>query len=292
MKNSIQIQNDKVIAQINLSGAELSRLYSKQFDREILWDGNPDYWGRHAPVLFPFVGKLKDGKYKYNGKEYFSGQHGFARDQEFTVVEHTNTQVVLELNATDKTKELYPFNFRLITTFTLSGSSIKTNYTVENKDDGKMYFSLGAHPAFNCPMSGNDLEDYKLTFDQKETSQTLLLSDSGLLSNNKDNFLVAQDEIQLNDEIFEKDALMFTDLKSKSLTINSDKDDAVVRVSWHNFPYLGIWKPIGAPFLCIEPWYGIADFQDTTGLISEKFGIVKLDQNKKFEASYNIEISQ
>ncbi|MFT6716426.1 MAG: galactose mutarotase-like enzyme [Saprospiraceae bacterium] len=291
MKKTVLLQNNQIIAQINYQGAELSRLYSKQFSREILWDGNPAHWGRHAPVLFPFVGKLKDGKYEHQGNSYSLGQHGFARDQEFTLIEQSDSHCTFELVASEKTKMLFPFDFSLKTTFTLSSSGLKTEYTVKNKDNNTLYFSLGAHPAFNCPMKKNKLEDYQLIFEKNETAQTLLLDATGLLSNEKSDFLNNKNVVELNDNLFEKDALMFTDLRSTFLTINSEKDELEVKVSWKNFPYLGIWKPIGAPFICIEPWSGIADFANASGKLSEKFGINSLEKDKVFMASYDIMIA-
>jgi galactose mutarotase-like enzyme len=290
MNDSIQLQNSHLTVKINFRGAELSRLYSKVFEREILWDGNPDYWARHAPVLFPFVGKLKDGQYEHNGITYKQGQHGFARDEQFTLIEQSKSHCVLELTASEKTKQLYPFNFALQTTFTLKDNTIRTAYEVKNVDDDEMYFNIGAHPAFNCPMKDNRLEDYQLTLAENEQSSTLLLDSTGLLSDKKSLFLNNDKNINLNEGIFKNDALMFTDLKSNSLTINSEKDDVGVKISWENFPYLGIWKPIDAPFICIEPWYGIADFNTSSGKLSEKFGIIKLGKKENFQASYYIEI--
>jgi len=139
-------------------------------------------------------------------------------------------------------------------------------------------------------MENNKLEDYQLIFQQKETAQTLLLDSSGLLSDQKSAFLNNQDTIKLNDDLFEKDALMFTNLKSNALTINAEKDELSVKVSWENFPYLGIWKPLGAPFLCIEPWYGIADFNNASGKLSEKFGIISLEKGNTFNANYVVTI--
>lgn len=292
MQNAIQLDNKHLIVKINFHGAELSRMYSKTFDREILWNGNPQYWNRHAPVLFPFVGKLKHGQYLHKGKAYQLGQHGFARDQKFKLIEHSEKHCVLELESSEASHELYPFDFILRTSFTLTEDTLTTEYTVENKNNGAMYFSIGAHPAFNCPMEENQLEDYQLTFENEESSATLLLDSSGLLSEHKKDFLTNEDTIPLNDSIFRDDALMFTDLKSKSLSINSQKENFAIKVSWNNFPYLGIWKPIGAPFLCIEPWQGIADFSNSTGVLSEKFGIVTLDEKQKFQASYDIQVTK
>ena len=290
MNKNIQLHNEHLIAHVNYHGAELSRLYSKQFDREILWNGDATYWGRHAPVLFPFVGKLKNGEYEHEGSTYNLGQHGFARDQEFSLIEKSDSHCVLELVASENTKQLYPFDFSFRTTFTLTNNGLKTSYTVKNTDNSTLLFSLGAHPAFNCPMENNKLEDYQLIFQQKETAQTLLLDSSGLLSDQKSAFLNNQDTIKLNDDLFEKDALMFTNLKSNALTINAEKDELSVKVSWENFPYLGIWKPLGAPFLCIEPWYGIADFNNASGKLSEKFGIISLEKGNTFNANYVVTI--
>ncbi|MFT6745939.1 MAG: galactose mutarotase-like enzyme [Glaciecola sp.] len=290
MKKSIQLENDQLIAIINYDGAELSRLYSKTHEREILWDGNPKYWGRHAPVLFPFVGKLRGGKYKHEEQTYSLGQHGFARDKEFKLIEKSDLHCVLELKSSKETKKVYPFDFSFKTTFALTDNGLKTEYKIKNPENTALYFSLGAHPAFNCPMKNNKLEEYQLTFDKQENAQTLLLDETGLLSHEKSDFLRDDQHIVLSDEIFEKDALMFTDLRSTALTINSEKDKIAVKVSWENFPFLGIWKPIGAPFICIEPWQGIADYQDASGILSEKFGIVKLKSNDVFVASYSVSI--
>ena len=290
MKDTITLQNSFFTATIKLQGGELSSLYSHDFGREIIWNGDPSYWSRHTPVLFPFVCKLKNGQIKHLDDFYQLGQHGFARDMIFSLIEKSDHHLVLELRSCEKTRAMYPFNFCLTSSFELLKDGIRTSYHVTNLDKDKMYFSLGAHPAFNCPKFGLELEDYQIKFEQKEHAPTLLLDESGLLSDKKRECLKNEDSIPLTDLLFKNDALMFTNLKSKSLVIGSDKDPTEIKISWKNFPFLGLWKPIGAPFLCVEPWQGIADFSNSSGVLSEKYGIITLPLKESFEASYDITV--
>ena len=289
---NIVLQNENFIAEIKIKGAELCRLYSKKLNKEIIWSGDPTYWGRHAPVLFPIVGKVKNNQYKVNGETYELGQHGFARDFNFEVINRTKNSCSLQLSATKETLKKYPFQFSFITKFNLNDNGITTSYNVENIDQRTILFSLGAHPAFNCPFSEkSSLNDYKISLPFIEKSQLILLADNGLIGNKRIPFFNKNKSFKLSEQLFENDALIFDDLKSESLIIESHEESMKLVIAWENFPHLGIWKPANAPFICIEPWQGMADNENHNGNLEDKFGIIKLKEKDTHSASYSIEIN-
>lgn len=291
MKDFTTIENEFLIAEINHKGAELRRLYFKKEKREIIWNGNPEYWGRHAPVLFPFVGKVKNNQYNVDGNTYELGQHGLARNSVFSQVNSNKNSCEFELTSSTDSLKKYPFEFSLKTKFTLENTTLKTEYTVSNLGKKTMYCSIGAHPAFNCPSNNElSLKDYNLQFETKETSDILLLSETGQISDTRTSFLQNIDSLALSDGLFKNDALIFDDLKSKFMIIESNKDHLKVKVSWSNFPHMGIWKPIGAPFLCIEPWQGMADFDSHNGNFKTKFGVLSLEKEKDHSCGYDISV--
>lgn len=165
MAMTVIIQNDQLIAEIAEHGAELISLKSKEHGLEYIWQGDPAYWGRHAPVLFPFVGRLKDDQYVYQGKTYQMGQHGFARDMDFEVIEHGQEMASFILRSTPETLEKYPFDFELVISYELGGDGITVHYQVANTGEKEMFFSIGGHPAFNVPLEeGLSFEDFYLAF--------------------------------------------------------------------------------------------------------------------------------
>ena len=287
----IILENKQLIAEIKTKGAELCRLFSKSFKKEIIWNGNPIFWARHAPVLFPIVGKVKNNEYEVNGVKYQLGQHGFARDLNFEIIQQKQNECTLQLKSSPESLTKYPYPFHFQTTFTLTETGIKTTYQIENIGESDLHFSLGAHPAFNCPFSeATDLSDYKITFPQTENSDILILAKSGLISNERSEFLKNDNQFPLSEKLFENDALIFDDLKSTSLNIESEKEKMKLAISWKNFPHLGIWKPLNAPFICIEPWQGMADKENHDGIFENKFGIICLQKNKVHEANYSVQV--
>ncbi len=291
MQESITLKNENIEIKIKLKGAELASFIDLSSNREIIWNGDKKWWGRHAPVLFPFVGKFKNNQYTYEGNNYSLGQHGFARDKNFKVVSHTDTSCILSLKFNQATLADYPFKFEFRTKFDLNKNTLSTSYEVINLDTKDCLFSLGAHPAFNVPLDSNlDLEDYEIQFEKEESSDILLLSENGFISKNREAFLTNEITVPLSDNLFNNDALIFDDLKSQHLLIQSEKSDLKIKVGWNNFPHLGIWKPIGAPFLCIEPWQGMADDENHDGQLHNKTGLICLSPNKNFHASYSISV--
>jgi galactose mutarotase-like enzyme len=277
------ISNSILTAEIKHTGAELCSLKDNS-NKEYIWNGNSEFWGKHSPVLFPIVGTLKDNTYKYNNSEYQLSRHGFAREMEFELIEKQENSAVFSLVSSQETKEKYPFDFDLHLIYTLENKSLKIEYKVFNKGESKMPFSIGAHPAFDLP--GN-FENYSLAFEEKDTMDYYLLED-GLISNTTKTISLGQNKLHLNYKLFENDALVFKNITSKSVTI-LENSTPFLKVSYPNFPDLGIWTP-NAPFICIEPWFGYSDTMSQFGNLFEKEGIQILNSNETFHSEFNIEI--
>ena len=275
-------------------GAELKSITELEDGTEYLHDSNPTWWKYSSPVLFPIVGKLVDGKYRAEGQEFELPQHGFARTSNFKCVHEQEDEVTFQLKWNEDTLEVYPYKFILEIAYVLHENRVEILWTVKNVDDKEMYFSIGAHPALKCPIvAGENFEDCYLKFNVAEDSARILLLPSGVLSHEKVPTLSGK-EFDLNYEIFKGDALIFDDLKSDAISICSRKSSKSIKMIAKGFPFWGIWTPSkgGAPFLCIEPWHGHADFADFNGDISEKDGIRKLSPEQTFDAGYALVINE
>jgi len=285
------LENNFISIKIKQLGAELCSYYDKETNREIVWQADPKFWKRHAPILFPIIGKVEHNKYKLGKNEFELGQHGFARDQEFRIIKQTKSTITLAFSNTSKTKNVFPFSFKLEIEYCLKGKELKVLYRVQNPSDEKIYFCIGAHPGFNCPFDSNsNFSDYKLTFEKEEKSDRILLSPDGFRTGERAESWLKGYTIQLTEELFKDDALIFDDLKSSYLNIESGKTNEKIKIGWNNYPHIGIWKPLNnAPFLCIEPWNGMADQANLGNDFKDKFGVVKLDSNQSFECFYSVE---
>ena len=277
------LENDVLKIAVDTHGAELSSIFNKAENKEMLWLGDPEFWGRKSPVLFPVVGKYKDGKTTYKGKEYALGQHGFARDSEFTLIEETKTRLAFQLMSNEETLMKYPFEFRLICSFELKNNKIIVGWYVENIDNKKIYFSIGAHPAFYCEksktvlsMNGDNLKYNLINFDGLYTSKKYDIDNSFVL----------------HDNVFDNDALIIenSDVTEVSL-IDNDKKYLTVKFDAKIF---GIWSPAkkNAPFVCIEPWYGRCDAEDFSGDITEREWSNSLEVNDNWYKEYEIIIHE
>jgi len=280
----ITLSNSELTATINTFGAELISLKNK-INREYIWEGNPDCWGKHSPILFPIVGSLKNDFYSYYTTTYHLPRHGFAREMEFDVIEKTKNKVIFSLQQSAISLEKYPFKFELQISYTLTNSVLKIGFKVINNSLVTMPFSIGAHPAFALP---NDFENYQLVF---EKSENLIVSklENDLISNSTYSLPLENNSLPLNYSLFENDALIFKTIESKSVTIVDNKTP-FLKVHYNDFPSLEIWTKSQAPFICIEPWIGYADTIDNNGNLEEKEGIQILDVNQTFETHYLIEI--
>lgn len=279
----ISIKNQYLEAEFSEIGAELISLKSN--NKEYIWNGNPEFWGKHSPILFPIVGTLKDDTYYYENKSYQLSRHGFARDKKFQLVKHEDCKIVFSLKEDDETLQDYPFRFELQITYELLYNQLKVEYSVSNNSNSKMYFSIGGHPAFALQ---NSFKDYSLKFEGKTDLEFSLLENNLLLAQTQ-KLETNNNELQLNYKQFEKDALVFKNQNIKAITIK-EKDTDIVRINVENFPDLGIWTKNNAPFICIEPWFGHADLLETNQQLVEKEGILFLEKNDTFNAFYTIEI--
>ena len=278
------ISNSNLTASIKHFGAELYSLKNNG-NKEYIWEGNPDFWGKHSPILFPIVGTLKNNSYKYNDKEYHLSRHGFARDMEFELIEKMENSATFSIQSSEETLKVYPFLFELQLIYTLEENSLRIEYKVINKGASQMPFSIGAHPAFALP--GN-FKNYSIAFEKEEPLEYYLL-ENDLISNETKKLEVQNKQVPLTYELFENDALIFKTLESNSLTILENKNP-VLRVNFEDFPSLGIWTKMNAPFLCIEPWFGYSDTNENSGNLFEKEGIQILNSAESFEAKFSIEI--
>ncbi|EBF5848403.1 aldose 1-epimerase family protein [Listeria monocytogenes] len=288
----IKLENEVLLVEMKTAGAELTRIFHKDTGLEYLWNADSKFWGRHSPVLFPTVGRLVDDTYLVDGKQYHLGQHGFARDRDFQVIEQTENSVRFELDADEDSLAIYPYKFKLSIIYTIEKNTVAVSYEVENTDNKRIYFSIGAHPAFHLPLTdGTTFEDYYLDFGTEENLETLCLEGPYRSGDIKKIIDEPARYLPLSYDLFKNDALIFEALKQKEMTIKSDKTPHFVKVSFPEFPFVGVWtaKP-GTPFLCIEPWYGIADGAGESVELRDKAGIEHLEPEAVFASEYEITV--
>ncbi|MCB7480740.1 aldose 1-epimerase family protein [Christiangramia sediminis] len=286
------IENEFLKITVKETGAELCSILNKENHKEYIWQADPEIWDSHGPNLFPVIGVLKDGKYRFEGEEYKIPKHGFIRHNEnIRLKERTELQLVFELLYSEETLQMYPFKFDFRIAFTLNKKSIEVNHHVINLDEKPIYFSLGGHPAFNIQhFEKEKIEDYALVFDKKMDLETYVLNEEGLVSSKTKSVLNNENKIQLTENIFNKDAFIFKNIKSKKVDLISRKNGKILSVTYKDFKNLGIWAKPGAPYVCIEPWLGIADIEGTDQNLKNKEGIIKLEPENEFDADYSINI--
>ncbi|MGI4863883.1 MAG: aldose 1-epimerase family protein [Janthinobacterium lividum] len=289
------LQNDQCRVRINSHGAELASFQRRDLDDlEYVWQADPAQWGRHAPLLFPIVGRLAEDTYLYNGQSYKLPQHGFARDQEFQLIHEEEINLTFQLMASPASKAVFPFEFDLRVSYELRGTTLTVGWKVRNPAAAphELLFSIGAHPAFRCPLlPGESFEDYYFAFDHPVQLQRQLLQ-GGLRSGETQPVPLSNNdtELPLTGELFADDALVFSHYDFTRLTLRSHKSARALRMAFAGFPYLGLWtKSAQAGFVCIEPWQGVASVVGAPGELADKEGILTLGPSEEFIASYTIE---
>ena len=287
------LENNQLKINVKKIGAELCKITSVKNGTEFMWDANPDIWENYAPNLFPIIGSLKNDTYIIKNQNYKLPKHGIVRKNEAVILhEQTPNSLTFKLSHDLDSLKIYPFKFEFYITYTLLKNAIEVLHTIKNVDDITMYFSVGGHPAFKCPVFENEnYEDYFLEFDHLENSKTHLINmGNGLISSKTKTVFNNSNKLPLTHDLFNEDALIFKDLKSRKVVLKSKTYGEVLSVSYTDFPYLGIWaKPIGN-YVCIEPWLGIADSESTNQDLKTKEGILRLKAGDTFKASYSIEI--
>lgn len=284
------LENEDLIIESKSSGAELTRIYSKKYNKEVLWNGDKKYWGRQSPILFPIVGRLKENETLIEDKIYNINQHGFARDMDFDLISIDKKSVTYKLTSDEKSREIYPYNFNLFISYTIIDEKVKITWKVENIDSQEIYFSIGGHPAFNIS-SPENLIDYYIEFKCRKNVNKINLEGPyyGEIEE-----IESLPILELNSSVFENDAIIYTNIDKVSL--KSSKGEFYININIKDFPLVGIWTPYykdtnsTAPFICIEPWYGLADSVDSNKIYKNKKYINKLNIGESFEVSYDIEI--
>lgn len=287
------LRSEAAEAVISSLGAELISFKKRDTNHQYIWSGDAEYWTGQSPVLFPIIGVARGKEIRAGGQTYPIANHGFARRCEFTLVEATDTQAVFSLTQNEQTLASYPYQFKMVLTYILSGSTLEISYRVENTDEREIFFQLGTHPAFNLPVDGQGaITDCYLEFSEEENLERLFLNNDGqIISGQSEPVLLGERRLPLTHEMFYEDALVFRNVKSERIALRSRLTDTSVAVTAKGFPDLGIWQPKNAPFLCIEPWRGIADGDDFSGELQDKTGVVALPQGGQFSSSLTLEFN-
>lgn len=286
----VTLSSDDLTVKFKPLGAELCSVKNKT-GTEFIWQGKPEIWPRHAPVLFPIVGRLANNKYTFNGSVFELNQHGFARDMEFDLIEKTDQSCCFELQANEVSKKHYPFDFSLKINYQLKGNSLCTTYTIYNPSSDVLPVSIGSHPGFNCPLHNNEsFEDYYLEFEHN--SYALSLLNNGLRSGEKKPLLLTNNRLDLSANLFDSDALVFENHQINTISLCSKKSANRIALNSVNWPYFGIWAKKGCTeFICLEPWQGIADSESANGQLQLKEGVHCLAPKSEFSAFYTLQFN-
>jgi len=285
------LENEWIKTEISVHGAELQSIFHKQIQLEYLWQGDSSYWPRRAPILFPIVGKLKENIFNYQDKTYSLPQHGFARDKKFEVIHKTTSKIIFRLQSTEETLKQYPFHFILDIGYSIFESQVIISYTVQNSENNKdLIFSIGAHPGFLCPLKAHEqFNDYYLEFDKEESLERVLL-EGGLRSSAMEAIQISEKILPLHQDLFEvKDAIVLKGMKSDRISLKSKNHGNGLHFNFKGYPWFGIWSKPG-PFICLEPWMGVADDVLSNQDFTEKEGIQRLAAGKHVSYSYSIEL--
>lgn len=282
-----QIKNHMMSLTVAEHGAEITSIQLEGIER--MWDADPAFWGRTAPVLFPIVGALKDNLYRYEGQTYSMGQHGFARDMDFALTDQTEDKLEFTLSDNEETYEKYPFHFQLQIIYEIFQNQCRVTWKVKNMDDKTMYFQIGGHPAFACPCEGGMIrDDYSVRAGESPLLEVAFL-ENGLLSNEKE---LHSNEFVLEEDTFARDAFILQNETIGHLElVNHLSNQVKVRVS-ADVPAWGIWSTADkkAPFVCLEPWYGRCDKEDFEGELSEREYMQSLESGEEFTGGYLMEL--
>ena len=291
----IVLRNEYIEASIAERGAELCSLKDLENGRELIWEGRPEFWSYHAPVLFPFVGALNGKQYRYRGKTYQMGQHGFAREKTFRIVRQTNDLAVHVLESDEQTREIYPFDFRLQITQKLEGRSLNVGWEVVNPSETEtLFFSIGAHPAFRVPCREDSRKnECFVRFPGKETLTYILKASDADAAVPSRQYTMRLDDgyLKIEDHLFDIDTFIFEDGQIREVSLCGADRKPYVTMTCDGFPYFGLWtKSDTAPFVCLEPWFGRLDDKDFSGELPEKTGIRSLKPGEVFRADYQITV--
>ena len=290
------LENEKLRVEIDSFGAELKSVKDKATDQEYMWQGDPQYWGRTSPILFPFVGRLRNDCFLHEGKTYTMKQHGFARDMEHRILSQSATEIRFQLTDNEETFKNYPFSFVLSIGYELCENELKVLWEVSNPSaDKHMHFSIGAHPAFNCPIHGEDSKaGYKLYFGGADEIRHHGNDRITGLSLDEDLVLPLEDSrAVITPEFFDRCTYIVEDRQTKEIGIEDPEGNRYITV-FFDMPLFGLWSPEGknAPFLCIEPWCGRCDSENFEGTLRTRAFDNTLEAGNTFKTSYTIKFGK
>lgn len=288
-----KLKNKNLEVIVSDKGAELTSLKNSE-GKEYLWQGDERYWNRQSPILFPFIGRLKNKEFIYEGKKYPMMQHGFARDMEFTCIEEKKDEIWFEITDNEETYKIYPFKFSLKIGYRLVENKLEVLWEVKNTDNKTMYFNIGAHPGFNCPIDGEeDKVGYSLEFNSEGNPKHYGAdSATGLRLSELSELKLENGRSVINKEYFDETTYIFEDNQISEASIVKPNGDKYVTVKF-DMPILAIWsmEKMNAPFICIEPWFGRCDRAEFEGELSEREFNLVLNAGEKFNNVYSIEIN-
>ena len=287
-----QIQNEYLKVSINHQGAELASIQDAN-GKEYMWHADPQFWGRHSSILFPYIGKVFNDEYRIGNQTFKGKQHGFARNSKFESIISEKTKTHFQLKYNEDTLVAYPYKFSLNVKYVLIKNQLQIIYEVENLEEQTIYFSLGAHPAFNVPLNKNEKRsDYSLEFNKDESVESLLITDGFLNGNSRDIFN-GKNSFQISDNLFDHDALIFKNMESNQVSLVNNDGKKIWTFDYSGFSYLGIWSQNEkSPFVCIEPWMGVADKLDADWDFREKEGVVAVEIGGKFKCVHTVTIHE
>ncbi len=288
------IENDNIKVAVSDLGAELQSIYSKETNREYLWQANVvGLWKSRAILMFPICGRLESGKYTFGGNEYALNNHGFTRASSFSVIEKAEDKIVLELKSNAETLKNYPFKFTLNIIYSLNGATVRTEFLVKNDGNPDLPFSVGGHPGFALPLEdGLNFEDHYVEFEQSKKRAKLDLSPRCFCTGTETYYPMEKDKIvKLSHELFAKDAIFLTD-DNGSITLKSDKSKKFVRLSYNDTTHIGLWQTYGndTNFVCIEPCHGVPATDGIVDDFATKNGFIHLKDGESYNYYFDITV--
>lgn len=288
------IENNFIKASFDSKGAELQSLILKKDNTEYVWQGNPDIWAKHAPLLFPIIGRLKNGEYTLDGKTYHITNHGFGRDSEFDIEEQTADSITFVLRPNALSEKMYPFRFVFRVRYTLDGCTLTKTHTFTNDDDRTLYYEVGGHDGYNlCYEPGETMEDYYVDFGTLDAIHPLKLDENILILDGEDTIPLKDGKLPLRMELFKVDALMLHNIPVRTLAIRSTKSNRAVIFKFDDFPTIGIWtkyKDFNTNYLCFEPWSTLPDCAYLGKEIEKKVDIRKVEPGKEDVMKFSVTI--
>ena len=275
------IHNAVLTAEIDSYGAELCSLRSNLTGTEYIWQADPEIWARHAPLLFPIIGRLKDKQYTVDGQTYDITQHGFARDSEFVCIEQNENSIALSLVISEQAERMYPFPIALTIRYTLDGNRLKKEHITTNKGAEPLYYEIGGHDAFNVALdAGETMQDYYVDFGDRAELYPFVNDENLMLTKDKRTVPLKDGRLYLDPEVFALDALIMDDISPRHLSIRSDKSAHTIRMDFEDFPYVALWTKYtgkATNYVCIEPWTTLPDCAYLDKALENKIGVRRLN---------------